>query len=778
MHKLKKVLLIFISTIVIIVVAIVLFISPITKYLIEKYDEKYTGRQITLDWAYVNPFSGYIHLNNLKIYEMKSDSVFFSANGVSANFAILKLFSKTYEISNITLDQPHGTIIQNNKDVNFNDLIDRFSPKKDADTSQAPLHFNILNIKINDGTFYYHEKRIPINYSIKNVNIESSGKNWDADTIAVSFSCLSGVGSGDIKGNFTVNVKTLNYRSAIVIHKFDLEILAQYLKELINYGNFSANLDMDMKATGNLGDEQNVTAVGMLAINDFHFGKKQGDDYASFDKFIMAIKEMSPRKFIYFYDSLSLIHPYLKYELYDHLDNLQTMFGKNGSNVTSVTADPSKFNLIIEIGRYVQTLAKNFFQSNYKVDRMAIYNGDLKFNDYSQSEKFTADLSPLNVTADSIDKNHQWVNVFLKSGIKPYGNAAVTLRISPKQSADFDIQYHFQKLPVSIFNPYIISYTSFPLDRGTIGLNGAWHVRNRVIQSNNHLLIIDPRVASRFRNKDTKWIPMPLIMAFIRNYGNVIDYEIPISGDLKKPKFHWHDVIFDLLGNMFVKPITTPYIIDVRTTETEIEKSLTLKWQMRNSSLSHNQEKFIKKIANFLAENPEASITVYPQHYTLKEKEYILFFEAKKKYFLLLNPKSKQSFSKADSEYVTKMSVKDSFFVHYLNRQIKDPMVFTIQEKCSRFIDSTTVNIKFNQLNKERANVFMSFFKEMKAEKQIKIAAGQSVIPYNGFSFYKIEYKNKFPEDLLKAYQKMNELNDEEPRKEFEKERKKNKSTL
>jgi hypothetical protein len=267
-------------------------------------------------------------------------------------------------------------------------------------------------------------------------------------------------------------------------------------------------------------------------------------------------------------------------------------------------------------------------------------------------------------------------------------------------------------------------------------------------------------------------------MALVRNYGNVIDYEIPISGDLKKPKFHWHDVIFDLLGNIFVKPIATPYIIDVRTTETEIEKSLTLKWQLRNSSLSHHQEKFIKKIASFLAENPEASITVHPQHYTLKEKEYILFFEAKKKYFLLVNAKNKQSFSKADSEYVNKMSVKDSFFVHYLNKQIKDPMVFTIQEKCSRFVDSTIVNFKFNQLNTERANVFMSCFKEMKVEKQIKIAAGQSIVPYNGFSFYKIDYKGNFPEDLIKAYQKMDELNDEVPRKQFAKERKKDKSAL
>ena len=91
-RKFKKPLLIIFGALIILVSVIILFISLITKYLIEKYDEQYTGRQITLDWAYTNPFTGYIHLNNLEIFEHKSDSVFFSAEGVSANFSLLKLF--------------------------------------------------------------------------------------------------------------------------------------------------------------------------------------------------------------------------------------------------------------------------------------------------------------------------------------------------------------------------------------------------------------------------------------------------------------------------------------------------------------------------------------------------------------------------------------------------------------------------------------------------------------------------------------------------------------
>jgi hypothetical protein len=382
------------------------------------------------------------------------------------------------------------------------------------------------------------------------------------------------------------------------------------------------------------------------------------------------------------------------------------------------------------------------------------------------------DFMPVSVFADSIDKNHKRVSAIFNSGIYPYGNVSVALSINPKDSGDFDMQYNLHKLSLTMFNPYIINYTSFPLDRGTLEFNGTWHVRNSIIHSENHLVIIDPRLTKRLKNKDTKWMPMPLIMSIIRETGNVIDYEIPISGNLKDPKFHLHSVLIDLLENIFLKPSSTAYIVHVKNIENEIEKSLTVKWEMRHNSLLPDQEKFMERMTDFLVKNPTASISVYPQQYEVKEKEYILFFEAKKKYFLLVNNKNAQSFSRGDSIKVDKMSVKDSLFVIYLNRQTYGLKLFTIQEKCWMTIGSVIINNKFYQLTSERAYAFNMYFKEKGVERQVSMFAGQNVIPYNGFSFYKIVYQGEFPESLIKAYQKMNDLNDEELRNKYEMERK------
>jgi hypothetical protein len=782
--KIKRALIIIAGSLMLILFLGICLISPLAKYLIEKYDGQYTGRQITMGWLYINPFTGYFYASDLKIYEskslpalVKSDTLFFSAKGLGVDFAMLKLPSKTIEITNCTLNQPRGIIIQNKRDLNFNDLIRRFSAAKPGKTS-SQVHVNILGIKIKNGSFYYNEKGIPVKYFIKDVNFESKGKYWKADTVAVKFSLSSGTGSGTASGRLTLNLKNLDYKVVVVIHEFDLKFMEQYLRDLANYAYFSANLDADIKASGNITDQENLNAAGLLQMNDFHFGRNLDEDYVSFDKLVLKIDSLSPKNHQYVIDSLSLTHPFLKYERYDDLDNLQRMFGKNGANISAAKADPARFNLILQISDYIKVIAKNFFQSDYRINKLAIYKGDLRFSDYSLAEKFTTEANPLFIVADSVNKNRKRVKASIKTSIQPYGNIAVNLSVNPRDSGDFDIQYHFRSLPVSLFNPYLITYTSFPMDGGTIELNGNWKVRNSIIESDNHLLVIDPRITKRKKNKDAKWIPSPLIMSFIREQGNVIDYEIPITGNLKSPKFHLHDVIMDILGNIFVKPATIPYRAQVKTIENEIEKSLTLQWEMRQSSQRPDQNVFVNKITDFLIRNPKASINVYPMQYAVKEKEYILFFEAKKRYFLLSGKKDTRLLSYDDSMKVDKMSVKDHLFLRYINNQVNDTMLFTIQDKCNRFVGPMFVNTRFKQLNKEREIAFMSSFRKKNLEKRVNIHAGENTVPYNGFSFYKIVYEGELPEYLIKAYRQLNELNNISPRKRFKKEREMNKSKL
>ena len=450
--RVKRVFGITVGAILISVVLVILFISPLTKYLLEKYDVKLIGRELTMDWAYVNPFTGYVHLNDLRIQEEKGDSLFLSIEGTSASFTLRKLLFQTVEITQLTLDKPWGRIIQRKDTLNFDDIIRIFTPDE-VKTPNSKWNVILLDTKVIDGEFHYIEKIIPINYFIRHVNVEGLGREQNGDSLTAIFSFQEGKSNGVMKGDFMINVSNLDYRLVVDVNDFDLEVIRQYIWELINYGMFRARLDANIHATGNFNSQDSVSVKGRFSLRDFHLGKTTEDDYLSFKKFDVIMEEVSPIDHKYLFDSITLSDPYLKYERYDSLDNVEAMFGKKGQNISDVTLQPGRFNLVIEIARYVEVLSRNFFKSDYKIGQLGIYNADLVFNDFSLAERFFVEATPLTIVADSLNKDNKRVDVNFATGFKPFGSAKLALSINPNDSSDFDLAFKVEKIPLPFLIP-------------------------------------------------------------------------------------------------------------------------------------------------------------------------------------------------------------------------------------------------------------------------------------------------------------------------------------
>ncbi|MDD2563910.1 MAG: hypothetical protein PHU27_06820 [Salinivirgaceae bacterium] len=283
-------------------------------------------------------------------------------------------------------------------------------------------------------------------------------------------------------------------------------------------------------------------------------------------------------------------------------------------------------------------------------------------------------------------------------------------------------------------------------------------MKNGDINSINHLIIIDPQIGNRLKNKNNNRIPLPLITHLISNNGNVIDYEIPITGSFKNPKFRWNDLVTNVFQNILMETPTMHYREQIKTIEIEIENSHTLKWEMLQTALSKKQEHFVKDIATHLLKNPNTSIEIFPTLYTEKEKEYMGVFEAKKKFFLHSKSKDLQLFSFNDSINVAQMSMRDSMFLEYLNEQMKDVSMVTIQEKCNSLVGQINIDLKLQQLCEKRENDVLLHFKKKGVANRVQIHPVKNTIPFNGFSFYEIRYNGKMPKSLVDATRKLDKL--------------------
>jgi hypothetical protein len=734
-----RVALIILCIVLLFAVIVIAFISPITKYMIEKYSEKYVGRKIAMSWLYVNPFSGYVNAHNLIVYEKESPQVFIKAKDVALNISVLKIFGKAYDLSSLNADQLWVNIVQDSTKFNFADLFKN-------DTLKKKIPYCIRNIKITNSEIHYNELTLPVHYYVKRVNIQCPAIESAVDTMQFNYEFVSGLGSGAMKGSFKTNVKNKDYDLRALVVRLDLTPMEQYVKDFARYGNLTAFLDADVHTTGNLTNNLEMMTTGKFAISDFHFGKSAKEDYISFAKLAMNIDSLVPYEKEYFFSKLVIDSPYIKYEKYDQLDNFSVIFGVKGANIQKARQQHYQVNIIFMIADYLKTLALNLVNSDYHVDQFSITHARLQYNDYSLLEKFSLSANPITITARDISTNSKRMYLTLQSKLNPFGNLNVKIDINPRDLGDFHMDYDVRNLPLPLFNPFMVTSTSHPFHKGTLELYGKWEVINKQINSHNHLLIINPTLADKVKNAGTTKLPMGIILWFVRNVNRTIDVDIPITGDLTKPSYHFGDVILDVLKNIFVKPPTFPYRATVQKEKKKKEDFVMLEWKPRQVKMDEDQTDQLKKISRYMFFHPKSYLTVSPKYFEDLEKEAILFFEAKKKYYTSLHNIKLTAISEEDSLAIEMMSIKDSAFVHYLDRKANPSGIeFTVQGKCRNLIGQDKVNRKYNDIIVARKKEVMNFFTEKKVTDRVTFEHGASIISQTGFSHYIFSYEGDLP---------------------------------
>jgi len=732
------------SGILVLAFLVVLFISPIAKHLIEKYSEKYTGRKIEMSWLYLNPFTGRIHAYGLRIHEAKSNSNFITAGDCSFSISWLKLRSNTIDVSSITLEHVWMNIIENKSAFNWDGFFnsDKKEPKSKTKSSK-PLRYSFRDISLVDAELVYNETSIPVHYKATKINVRCPFIESGSDTSSFKYDFVFQEHSGGVSGRFKMNFKTLDYDLRTVMNDFDMQTLDQYLKEFIPHGNFSAKLNADIKAVGNFTDAKNLLANGNLAINDFHFGKSASEDYLRFSRLKFVIDTLSPLNKKYLFHTVLLDSAFVKYQLFDSLDNFSRMIGSKGERVSSAYNEHARENIVFEIAHYIAQVAEDIIHSDYRADVFKVTDAKALYEDYSLSQKFAVSASPITITAEHLDTKAKRSDISLHSKINPYGSLDIKLNVNPVDFGDFILSYSIQGIPVPLFNPYTVTYTSYPFDNGTITMHGNWLVKDKQIVSSNHILVQNATLARKVKKEDAKKLPVRVALFFVRDVGRQIDLSIPITGNLKNPKYHLRSVIVQAVKNLFVKPSLFP-VKQLKSVFSDDNKNYDIiEWPTMEAKMNVIQEAQLRKISRYLLFHPKEHITVIPCYYEEREKEALLFFEAKKRYYFALNHKSDKLLSKSDSAAVDRLSIKDPGFKRFIEHLTNAGTECTVQSKCYRVIGEAEADAAYQKLIHNRKVYLEAFFKDRHQSDRLIFGQAISEIPASGFSHYRLFYSKE-----------------------------------
>lgn len=700
-------------------VSIFFAISPIARYVIEKNSEKWTGRKITMNHLFINLWKWDVTVNDLKVYEYKSNKVFFSAGKIYTDISLLPVLKGEYRINAIRIFSPGVVIEQTGEHFNFDDLVTLFTAPdttvEEPEQPSEPVKYRIEKIEISNGTITYRDKIINHEVGLQKLKLGCPVITWDSPTlnVATGFEFKSG---GEAKARLSLNLDSLSYTLDANLAKLDLKLITPYIKDYVKTSYAGGILDTKLRIKGDFDIPEAVVVKGSVSLSDFRMDDDAKVTVASWKDLKINIDSLDVAGNIYDFGVISLNDPYLLFEYYEKGDNFTNMMVPTATAVsdTMVAVDEVDYsNPFTIMADYVKQISKDYIISNYTAENVILENGHIIYKDYTLEDKFVYDLTNLELHSGRIDSKSDSVTFDLSCLANRSGKLKAHLAFDPRDYMNMAINYNIEKMRISDFNPYSKFYVAHAFVEGSLFYASTNTIHNGKLKSTNLMSIKKIEVSRKLKGVGLYELPLRMAIAILRDRKGNIELDIPVEGDLKDPTYKLGKLIWQIVKNLVVKAATAPFDLLAKTFGAGEEDIKFVRFDYLQKQFENRQMKSLDMISKALTEKPELKVKLEQVASRESEKELLALWLSKARYYktkILQTPKD--SLDNKDYKAIDEISNKDSLFNAWLNQQFLPDDVSNMpsQLKCRKLIGDPVLSLEVDKLFTTRNKMISDYF--------------------------------------------------------------------
>lgn len=701
-------------------------IPPVLKNYLLSHSKEWVGRSISLADVKFNVFNGSLTLLGLKLYEKDDTSIFVSFESLYLNSALLKCVSGNYELTEIVLERPFISITQQGDLFNYKDLENRFSATDSTATKtksgEESVKYWLRNMTIRDGVVSYRNLDVNSDIRIENINVQCPLFAWDEPQLHYDFGFQLNHG-GKAAGSFDMNIESLAYQAKYKLDSLNLDILLPYVKDYMKVGSFKGLLTSHQTIYGNFNKPEAIATTGEIRLNNFSLSDTEQGDLVTAGELKTVIDTMNVEAEIYDLKYLSLIKPYLKFELFPEGNNFTKLLNaydsEEGMSSDSLSTAVAYGNIFALMASYIQELSQTYTISNYKADSVVLRQGKFIFNDYTLHNKFNYVLEDLVVKAESVSSSSENIVFKAASILNTSGRMQGEIAVNPDGFRDMDIRYSVNELKVSDFNPYSNYYVAHPFTNGTIFYTSTSSVKNRYLKSNHKLEVKDIEVGKKEKNATAYNLPIRFAVALLRDKNGDVNLELPIEGNLDDPKYKIGKVIWQVLKNLISKAAAAPGKLLAKKSGVDEKLIEGLEWQPLQTELNEHQKKSLDAMVSSLAATQEMKLELVKVYNFHKELDELALRESKKK-FLFFHRKiaSEEDETIEGDKVLNELHPQDSLFMAFVEEhsQTQNSML-SIFDKSKRLVGNERLQNKMNHIFERRLEAVQNYlFKEKQTD--------------------------------------------------------------
>ncbi|MEQ1795529.1 MAG: DUF748 domain-containing protein [Nitrospira sp.] len=122
-----------------------------------------------------------------------------------------------------------------------------------------------------------------------------------------------------------------------------------------------------------------------------------------------------------------------------------------------------------------------------------------------------------------------------------------------------DVTVKFDNIDLLAVAPYAGKYAGYPISKGKLSLDLAYKVAQQELVAENKVAIDQLTFGEKTNSPDATSLPVPLVVALLKDRKGRIDIDLPIRGDLKDPDFKYGKVVISTVLNLLGKVVASPF---------------------------------------------------------------------------------------------------------------------------------------------------------------------------------------------------------------------------
>lgn len=248
--------------------------------------------------------------------------------------------------------------------------------------------------------------------------------------------------------------------------------------------------------------------------------------------------------------------PALQFEINEEgFSNFRRLFAK--------PATESKEEVKAEFDSNLSPKSKSDTQSPFHLDIRSVNlrGGEVFFSDLAMRPNFKVDIRKFNATLLGVSNTPgRFASVAMDGVVAGSGSVRAKGQASfddPRRN--HDILTTFRNLPLTAFNPAVMTFAGYQIASGRLNLNLNYRAKDGELNGSNQIVIKKVVLGEEVPDFKGKKLPLGLAIALLEDSDDTIDVTVRIAGNVDSPEFSASGLVWQAISNVLTNIATAPF---------------------------------------------------------------------------------------------------------------------------------------------------------------------------------------------------------------------------